>query len=61
MPHGRYLVAPILVFNLAGEMLYILNQRLKAQNVPADKGTHAVTQLRRCLPILAEPSTSRSL
>jgi hypothetical protein len=33
MPLGRYLLAPIFVFNLAGEMLYILNQRLKAQNI----------------------------
>ena len=38
MPLGRYLTAPIFVFNLAGEMIYILNQRLKAQNIPQDKG-----------------------
>lgn len=28
---------PILFINLGGEMLYILDQRLRAQNIPDDK------------------------
>ena len=28
---------PIIVINMGGEMIYILQQRLQAQNVPADK------------------------
>lgn len=28
---------PLLFINLGGEMLYILDQRLRAQNIPADK------------------------
>jgi len=29
---------PLLIINMGGEMLYILEQRLKAQNIPEDKG-----------------------
>ena len=29
---------PILITNMGGEMVYILEQRLEAQNVPKDKG-----------------------
>lgn len=61
MPHGRYLTAPIFIFNLAGEMMYILNQRLKAQNVPLDKGSWVVmVQPPRYSQILVGPFTSRS-
>jgi hypothetical protein len=28
---------PILILNLGGEMIYILDQRLRAQNIPPDK------------------------
>lgn len=28
---------PLLFLNLGGEMLYVLDQRLRAQNVPLDK------------------------
>lgn len=28
---------PLLFLNLGGEMLYILDQRLRAQNIPGDK------------------------
>lgn len=31
------LTMPLLVVNLGAEMVYILEQRLKAQNIPADK------------------------
>jgi len=33
----RERVMPLLVFNMGGEMLYILEQRLKAQEVAIDK------------------------
>ncbi|XP_041963079.1 protein OSCP1 isoform X2 [Alosa sapidissima] len=32
---------PLLFINLGGEMLYILDQRLRAQNIPADKAKKA--------------------
>jgi hypothetical protein len=32
-----YFAMPIIVINMGGEMIYILNQRLKAQTVPDDK------------------------
>lgn len=30
---------PILFINLGGEMMYILDQRLRAQNIPKEKAT----------------------
>lgn len=33
---------PILFFNLGGEMLYILDQRLRAQNILPDKAMKGV-------------------
>ena len=35
------LAMPMLVVNLGCEMLYILEQRLKAQSIPADKSCKA--------------------
>jgi hypothetical protein len=35
--HGAQVAMPIIVLNMGGEMIYILNQRLQAQNVPVDK------------------------
>jgi hypothetical protein len=35
MVTGRYLTAPIIVFNLVGEMVYVLYQRLTSQSVSA--------------------------
>lgn len=32
---------PMMVINLGGEMMYILQQRLVAQNIPRDKVCHA--------------------
>lgn len=37
MSKGAMMTCPILLFNLGGEMIYILDQRLKAQNVAKDK------------------------
>eukprot|EP00471_Norrisiella_sphaerica_P003776 CAMPEP_0184492740 /NCGR_PEP_ID=MMETSP0113_2-20130426/24139_1 /TAXON_ID=91329 /ORGANISM="Norrisiella sphaerica, Strain BC52" /LENGTH=43 /DNA_ID= /DNA_START= /DNA_END= /DNA_ORIENTATION= len=34
---GAYSAMPILVLNLGGEMLYVLNQRLTAQKVAREK------------------------
>lgn len=36
---------PLLFINLGGEMLYILDQRLRAQNIPADKAKKGRWQL----------------
>lgn len=35
---GTMFCMPFVVFNLGGEMLYILQQRLKAQNIGESKG-----------------------
>ena len=34
---GSLLAMPMLVINMGGEMVYILEQRLRAQNIPGDK------------------------
>jgi hypothetical protein len=34
---NSFLVMPIIVLNMGGEMIYILNQRLQAQAVADDK------------------------
>lgn len=34
---GSLLAMPMLVINMGGEMVYILEQRLRAQNIPTDK------------------------
>ena len=36
---GANMAMPILVINMGGEMVYILAQRLRAQNVAPEKGT----------------------
>lgn len=36
-PSGQLMTMPILVLNMGGEMIYILEQRLQAQKVPSDK------------------------
>ena len=35
---------PILFINLGGEMLYILDQRLRAQNIPKEKASKGNSQ-----------------
>ena len=37
MPQGTYLALPFIILNMGGEMIYILHQRLQAQNVDATK------------------------
>lgn len=34
---------PLLFLNLGGEMLYVLDQRLRAQNIPGDKARKGKT------------------
>uniref|UniRef100_A0A3B4G7T7 OSCP1 n=1 Tax=Pundamilia nyererei TaxID=303518 RepID=A0A3B4G7T7_9CICH len=36
---------PLLFINLGGEMLYILDQRLRAQNIPADKAKKVMNDI----------------
>lgn len=61
MTSGLHLLSPIFVFNLAGEMMYILNQRLKAQNIPSEKGMMLLIQPRKYLLTLEGQSTKMTL
>ena len=57
-------VMPMLLLNMGGEMLYILEQRLQAQAVGAEKsarGEHASSDLTPCLPLLLSHSSLSSL
>lgn len=38
MTEAELVAMPLLIINMGGEMLYILEQRLKAQNIPENKG-----------------------
>eukprot|EP00727_Mastigamoeba_balamuthi_P005243 m51a1_g14717 hypothetical protein (528) ;mRNA; f:173447-175263 len=40
---------PLIIINMGGEMLYILNQRLRAQNVPDDKAEKVLADVMRPL------------
>lgn len=40
---------PILVMNLGGEMMYILNQRLQAQNIPHEKAVKVLSDVIRTM------------
>ncbi len=42
MASGAMLTMPMLLINMGGEMLYVLDQRLKAQNIPDDKSTKGI-------------------
>lgn len=41
---------PLLFLNLGGEMLYVLDQRLRAQNIPGDKARKGKRGTRSLLP-----------
>ena len=41
---GTLLAMPMLVINMGGEMVYILEQRLRAQNIPKDKSSKGATR-----------------
>lgn len=36
---GSLSTMPMLIVNMGAEMIYVLDQRLKAQNIPHDKST----------------------
>lgn len=36
---GALSTMPMLIVNMGAEMIYVLDQRLKAQNIPHDKST----------------------
>lgn len=40
---------PLIVVNMGAEMLYILEQRLKAQNIPADKSCKVLNDVVRTM------------
>ena len=40
--NGYFLASPILIINLAGEMMYILDQRLKAQSIGKQPKIHLI-------------------
>lgn len=46
---GSQLAMPILVMNLGGEMMYILNQRLQAQNIPHEKAVKVLGDVIRTM------------
>ncbi|KAJ1628558.1 hypothetical protein T492DRAFT_874877 [Pavlovales sp. CCMP2436] len=49
---GKYmaLAMPILIVNMGGEMIYILEQRLEAQSVPKEKGLRGACARHRDRP-----------
>ena len=46
---GALHTMPLLVINMGGEMVYILEQRLTAQNVPADKSSRVLQDVIRTM------------
>ncbi len=40
---------PMVIINLGGEMMYILDQRLKAQAIPSDKGSKVLNDVARTM------------
>lgn len=42
---GSLLAMPMLVINMGGEMVYILEQRLRAQNIPTDKSRKVLSDV----------------
>jgi len=49
---------PMLFFNLGGEMLYVLDQRLKAQNILEDKANKGKLILKQTLLAFLTPHSS---
>ncbi|KDO16827.1 hypothetical protein SPRG_17689 [Saprolegnia parasitica CBS 223.65] len=45
MTSGALLAMPMLLINMGGEMIYVLDQRLKAQNIPEDKSTKVLVDV----------------
>lgn len=53
---GSQLAMPILVLNMGGEMIYILHQRLQAQNIPEEKARKVLEDVIRTMytPVFLE-------
>jgi len=49
MPSGQLMTMPILIVNMGGEMVYILEQRLQAQNIPENKGQKVLNDVVRTM------------
>lgn len=49
MPSGQLMTMPILVVNMGGEMVYILEQRLQAQKIPEEKGQKVLNDVVRTM------------
>jgi hypothetical protein len=45
MAHGAMLAMPMLVINMGAEMVYVLDQRLKAQSIPRDKSSKVLEDI----------------
>jgi hypothetical protein len=49
MSRGFGLAMPLVIINLGGEMVYILEQRLKAQNISAEKSERVLSEVVRAM------------
>lgn len=49
MSKGFDLATPLIIINMGGEMLYILDQRLKAQEVSPDKSNKVLNDVAKSL------------
>jgi len=49
MPSGQLMTMPVLIVNMGGEMVYILEQRLQAQKIPDSKGQKVINDVVRTM------------
>mmetsp|Transcript_8690 Transcript_8690/g.22239 ORF Transcript_8690/g.22239 Transcript_8690/m.22239 type:complete len:382 (+) Transcript_8690:90-1235(+) len=49
MPSGHLMTMPVLIVNMGGEMVYILEQRLQAQKIPDAKGQKVLNDVVRTM------------
>lgn len=49
MPSGQLMTMPVLIVNMGGEMVYILEQRLQAQKIPELKGQKVLSDVVRTM------------
>lgn len=47
--NGALLTMPIIIFNMGTEMIYILQQRIKAQEIPADKARKVIADVLKAM------------
>merc|ERR1719183_70096 len=48
-PVGKLMTMPVLIVNMGGEMVYILEQRLQAQKIPGQKGQKVLNDVVRTM------------